>query len=58
MALICRLLRNICEEHVDHFLEDPPDRHVNIEVPVQALSEHGNPDGVALMAYFITKSHL
>ena len=56
MALTCCVLHNICEEHGDNFTEDLPGRHVNMQPPVQALPDNGNPEGTdvraALLQYF------
>lgn len=56
MALTCCVLHNICEEHGDNFTEELPGRHVNMQPPVQALPENGNPEGTdvraALLQYF------
>ncbi len=56
MAPTCCVLHSICEEHGNSFTEEHPDRHVNIQPPVQALPERGNPEGTdiraALMEYF------
>ncbi|XP_071345501.1 uncharacterized protein [Trachinotus anak] len=56
MALTCCVLHNICEEHGDNFSEEHPDRNVIIQPPLQALPDHGNPEGAdiraALMQYF------
>ena len=57
MALTCCVLHNICEEHGDNFSEEHPDRNMNMnnQPPLQALPEHGNPEGAdiraALMQY-------
>ncbi len=50
------MLHDICDEHGDNFTEEHPDRTVNIQPPVQALSEHANTEGAdirdALMMHF------
>lgn len=56
MVLTCCVLHNICEERGDHFNEDPSAIHVNMQSHVQALTEHGQPEGMdirtALLDYF------
>lgn len=56
IVLACCVLHNICEEHGDYFNEEPSDKHVNTQPPVQVLPDHGSPEGAdiraALMNYF------
>ncbi|XP_051987732.1 uncharacterized protein LOC127647504 [Xyrauchen texanus] len=56
IALTCCVLHNICEEHSDNFTEEHPDRTLNIEPPVQTLTERANTEGAdiraALMMHF------
>lgn len=47
MALTCSVLHNICE---DHFSEDLLAIHVNVQPPVQALTEHGQLGGTDVQA--------
>ncbi len=49
-ALTCCVLHDICDEHGDNFTEEHPDRTVNIQPPVQALSEHVNAEGADIRA--------
>ncbi|XP_051996795.1 uncharacterized protein zgc:113227 isoform X1 [Xyrauchen texanus] len=56
MVMTCCVLHNICEENGDDFSEDLPAMYVNMQPPIQALSEHGQPEGTdvrsALLDYF------
>lgn len=56
MVLACCVLHNICEEHGDNFSEHLRAMHVNLQPPLQAVPEHGHPEGAdvraALMDYF------
>lgn len=55
MVLTCCVLHNICEER-DHFSEDLSAVHMYMQPPVQALIDHGEPEGTdvqaALLDYF------
>ncbi|KAL0190360.1 hypothetical protein M9458_013058, partial [Cirrhinus mrigala] len=50
MVLTCCVLHNICEERGDNFSEDLSSIHVNMQPPVQALTEHGKPEGTDIRA--------
>lgn len=50
MVLTCSVLHNICEECGEHFSEDLSVIHVNVQPPVQALTEHGRPEGTDVQA--------
>ncbi|KAL2085970.1 hypothetical protein ACEWY4_019290 [Coilia grayii] len=56
MTVTCCVLHNICEEYGDHFIEENINRLIHIQPPVQALPDHGEPEGAdirtALMNYF------
>ncbi|XP_016122431.1 putative nuclease HARBI1 [Sinocyclocheilus grahami] len=55
MVLTCCVLHNICEER-DHFSDDLSAIHMYMQPPVQALIDHGQPEGTdvqaALLGYF------
>ncbi|XP_056607514.1 uncharacterized protein zgc:113227 [Triplophysa dalaica] len=50
MVMTCCVLHNICEERGDEFTDDLSAMHVNMQPPLQPLTEQGQPEGTEVQS--------